>query len=186
MNNRNKNNFSILLMSFFVMGTFCACGTMGGDFWSALSSGLNRGVAQGLQYNAYQSSTTSRQTSTTGNTQLRKADNEGGVYVGNKYVNLNAYGVSNEGQFVNTINAGSPVYSNSSSSTSSSSSSTSGSSRLCTICGGTGKVKRSLPSSSYGLDTSKKQCPTCGEMMMSPGHTHITCTNCHGTGKVKN
>lgn len=162
-----------------------SCGTLGSDFLTALVDGMN-GTSSALLSpygNAYQTTNSAGNT----NTQIRKADNNGGIYVGNKYVNLNAYGATTEGMYINSISAGAPVgggYSTTSKSTSSSTSSSS-SSRQCTICNGTGTVKRSLHVGGYGLDTSKKKCSTCGEMMMAPGHTHITCTNCKGTGVIK-
>lgn len=168
-----------------------SCGSFGQEFWQIMADGMTGTYSSLAQptTNAYQSTTASSGTT------VRKADNKGGVYVGDKYVNLNAYGVTREGMFINSVNSGSlgsgysDTYTSPSTSSTSSSRSTtssSSSSRQCTICNGTGKVKRSASVGTYGVDTSKKKCPTCGEMMMGGNiHSHLTCINCKGTGVVK-
>ncbi len=58
--------------------------------------------------------------------------------------------------------------------------------RSCTFCKGTGQVEVNRSVGTFGLDTSKKQCPTCGKTIMGGNsHTHTTCTHCMGSGKAR-
>ena len=58
--------------------------------------------------------------------------------------------------------------------------------RTCTYCKGTGQVEANRSVSTYGLDTSKKECPTCHKMIIGGiSHTHVTCTHCMGRGVLK-
>ncbi len=76
--------------------------------------------------------------------------------------------------------------STSSGSSYSSSSSSSSSSKTCSICNGTGRVKKYGGSSAtFGQKEAKKQCSECGEWYYpsSGTHIHVKCQHCNGTGR---
>lgn len=58
--------------------------------------------------------------------------------------------------------------------------------RACTYCKGSGQQEVNRSVSTYGIDTSKKECPICHKMIMGGNsHTHTVCTHCMGTGKAR-
>ena len=74
---------------------------------------------------------------------------------------------------------------NSSSSQSSTSRSSSSSGKQCPVCHGSGQVERNQSVGTYGINTSKKQCSTCGKWIMAgTAHSHTTCSSCHGKGTL--
>ena len=74
-----------------------------------------------------------------------------------------------------------------STSSSSSSSSTSASTkRKCAYCNGTGRLRKSISTPTFGLTETKKKCQECGEFYYpSCGHAHVSCGYCGGTGIAK-
>jgi len=69
--------------------------------------------------------------------------------------------------------------------TSTSSSSTTQKERVCPRCHGEGSYKKTVNVGTFGIDTSKRKCDTCGEWMMAGSpHTHLTCPECHGRKTV--
>lgn len=75
-----------------------------------------------------------------------------------------------------------------SSSSSNHSHTTQSSNRKCVYCNGTGQItKNDNASANFGIQKSKKQCPTCGEWYdpNARNHYHVRCGHCGGTGYAK-
>ncbi len=79
--------------------------------------------------------------------------------------------------------------SSSSSSYSSSSSSTTSNStskRRCAYCNGTGRLRKSTSTPTFGQTETKKKCQECGDYYYpSCGHIHVSCGHCGGSGIAK-
>lgn len=73
-----------------------------------------------------------------------------------------------------------------SSSSSISSSASSMTKRKCAYCNGTGRVRKSISTPTFGQTETKKRCQECGEYYYpSCGHAHVSCGHCGGTGIAK-
>lgn len=82
--------------------------------------------------------------------------------------------------------SGSSSSSSYSSSSSSSSTTNSTTNRKCVYCNGTGKVRKSISTPTFGQTETKKKCEECGEYYYpSCGHAHVYCGHCGGTGIAK-
>lgn len=59
--------------------------------------------------------------------------------------------------------------------------------RVCSYCGGKGKVVRNVSVGQYGVKQEVKvRCSECGEYNLpSSGHTHVHCSHCRGTGYIE-
>lgn len=64
--------------------------------------------------------------------------------------------------------------------------STNSSSRECPYCRGTGSVETNRSVGTYGLNTSKRKCATCGKWIMAgTAHSHTPCRHCNSTGRLR-
>jgi len=164
-----------LLALFCLATTTTSCTALGGDFWTALSQSYQ---ANGnTLFSSYRRTAAAQQTnqSTLLNT-IKPGNGYSNTNVGLHSIKVGSVPAPSYSQTYNDTYTTQP-------STTTSSSSTTKVKHTCTTCNGTGRVKRNVPSTSFGIDTSKERCPECGEMMArSGGHTHTICTSCNGKG----